>query len=758
MTALKLDKFGGMLPAWDEGLLPDGQAAYSRNAYLYSGTLTGWRKPKFARNLNDALTKFVYRVPNKDTLDTTIGADDCYWLEFEDANTTVMHSPVVQDQYQRYYFGSTTAVPKYNTYQRIADSLPPWYLGVPQSGCTPGVTVEGGGDTMPVGFTTVEDTAEGSTFVSGNYITLVPIVPTGSMIMESISINAGVVADAGNMNMRGVVYSDFNGKPYQLLGQTDATAIDMNQVTQTIPFTNGVSVISNTTYWIGIMSNAAFLVEQANSSVNTYSYPATYTNDAPDTINVGDLTHSATVRLWANLVGASIFEARGYVYTWVTEYDEEGPPSEPVVVNGWSNATWTITLFQPETINLGGPTAVRNIKKTRIYRTVTSQAGIGTYFLVAEIPVEQGVYVDQSEDDKVALNTQLLSLYWFPPPEDLQAIVDFPNGIAVGFRSNEIWFSEAYRPHAWPPGYVLTTEFPIVGVGVAGQSIVVCTKGAPYLVSGVNPASMSITKINLTEPCLHRGSIVATDTAVLYISPNGLIQISQSGAGLNVTENWVSREKWQKYTPHSEIRAIKLATSYFAFGNSLGDHDPLTTGFTLELSSEDKTSFTIWPQAGGHRLGLNLMTPPTEYDIYNVLVDQWTGIGLVIQNQQVFYYDFADPAPEIVPYTWRSRVYQEMAKRNYEAIKVFFTVPTTTPAQVERDVSHPQLTLGDNQYGIVRVYVDGELWTSREIRRSGELLRIFSGIKGEEWQFEIEGRVEISNVQIATSVKELAQV
>jgi hypothetical protein len=99
-----------------------------------------------------------------------------------------------------------------------------------------------------------------------------------------------------------------------------------------------------------------------------------------------------------------------------------------------------------------------------------------------------------------------------------------------------------------------------------------------------------------------------------------------------------------------------------------------------------------------------------------------------------------------------------MAKRNFAAMRIFFDVPDTTPSQVDRDVSFPQLDLADNQYGIVRVYLDGQLWTTREIRSTGELLRIFSGTKGEQWQFELEGRIVISNMQVATSVKELALV
>ena len=42
MTAMKLDKFGGQLPAWDSRLLPDGQADYALNTYLFSGSLIGY--------------------------------------------------------------------------------------------------------------------------------------------------------------------------------------------------------------------------------------------------------------------------------------------------------------------------------------------------------------------------------------------------------------------------------------------------------------------------------------------------------------------------------------------------------------------------------------------------------------------------------------------------------------------------------------------------------------------------------------------
>jgi hypothetical protein len=777
MAGLKLDKFGGMLPAWDSRILPDGQADTSINAYLFSGALAGWRQPKLLRQLRNSAAQFVYRVPDRDTNDTAIRAEDSFWLEFLDPDTTVMHSPVVQDEFQRYYWASPSVVPRYNTYDRIVNEQHDWVLGVPASGCTPGVTVEGGGDTMVLGFQDLFPSSPGPQAIPGNHITFVPIIPTGSMLVQSISFAPTVTDD--NTNFIGVVYSDVNGKPYELLGSGTPVRIDPAADTATSVFNNPVSVIANATYWLGVFTDTNYYLDAVDTTLRSVGYSATFSNDPPDPLNEGDIrTSLPTFRIWGNLLGASIFEARGYVYTWVTEYGEEGPPSAPVVVNGWSNATWTITLWQPMPENLGADypaidadgnpilddggnpvmlPAQRNITKTRVYRTISSQAGMGSYFFVAEIPVAQGVYVDTRSDQDVALEAQLVSLYWYAPPEDMAAILAFPNGISVGFRKNEVWFSEAYRPHAWPPGYVVTTEFPIVGIGIAGQSIIVCTQGMPYLINGVNPSAMALTKINLPEPCLHRGSIVATDTAVMYISQNGLIQINQSGSGSNTTEGWISRERWQALTPHYRVRAIKHASAYFAFGARESDQ-PIRIGFTVELSSEDRTSFTIWPQAGGHRLGFNQLTSPNDFDIDNVEVDPWTGIGLLVQNDGVWYYDFTDPSPVIVPYVWRSKTYQQQAKRNFAAMRIWFSVPDTTPPQVARDVSFPQLTLADNQYGIVRIYVDDALWTTREIRSSGELLRIFSGIKGEQWQFELEGRVVISNMQVATTVKELALV
>ena len=227
------------------------------------------------------------------------------------------------------------------------------------------------------------------------------------------------------------------------------------------------------------------------------------------------------------------------------------------------------------------------------------------------------------------------------------------------------------------------------------------------------------------------------------------------------------------------MRAIPLAGLYFAFGTTSPpyitpvDNSVAQTGFNIDLSPLDSSSFSIWPQPGGHRVGFNQMEAPGGYNVANVLVDEWTGYGMIIQNGQVLYYDFQNPSPVMQPYDWTSAIMQQNTKRSFEAFKVWFTVPPGTPSNqaAPRNVAPTDdpswNALSSTQWLIVKIYADYaddngdgsmQLVTCREVRKSGELLRINGDFKAENWQIEILGRVNVSNLQMATSAKELANV
>jgi len=192
----------------------------------------------------------------------------------------------------------------------------------------------------------------------------------------------------------------------------------------------------------------------------------------------------------------------------------------------------------------------------------------------------------------------------------------------------------------------------------------------------------------------------------------------------------------------------------------------------VELQS-DASSFTIWPQPGGHRIGFGELTAPNGLNVVNVMTDPWTGIGLLIQNGGIYQYDFTDPNYVMQPYDWTSKIYQQGSKKNFEAARVFFTTIPSSPNNELAPVNQlPKtdpswLTLSPTQWGILLVYGDVDdgdgdgsmqLVSAREITTSGGLLRFESGFKCENWQIRVLGRVNISNIQWATSVKELATV
>jgi hypothetical protein len=445
---------------------------------------------------------------------------------------------------------------------------------------------------------------------------------------------------------------------------------------------------------------------------------------------------------------------RSYVYTYVSEYGEEGPPSNPTEATSSAEDVWQITYT-----GLADPS--RNLTKLRIYRTITSSQGVATYFQVAEVAMPAsnatGVYQDTLKDTVVTANNQLQSTTWFPPPPDLEGWVAMPNGILCGWRGKEVWFSEQYRPHAWSSTNTLYTQWKVIGLGVIGQTVVVCTEGYPATITGINPASMVMASISAFEPCMSRGSIVSTPEGVYYASPNGLILAAQ-GQFTNVTREIFSKDKWQGSLNLKTLRAARVGTAYLAFGSvSYGGFESAAFNnnafrMTSQVGSSDGVFFD--PQ---NPSVTSLMR--TDAAVAGVQTDPWSGETLIFQNGKIKWLDLASTTKEKYPYLWRSKLYQSAKPENFEAFKVTFTKPsgeTVTPT-APRDTALNQ-TYDNSKYGVMRVYADSRHIASYELWASGEQLRLPSGFYASFWQFEFEGVVDINSIQMATSAKELRGV
>lgn len=453
-------------------------------------------------------------------------------------------------------------------------------------------------------------------------------------------------------------------------------------------------------------------------------------------------------------VGSTV--SRAYVYTWVTAYGEEGPPSPPTVNSGHVDGTWNLTLTAPAGADMGTD---RNITKVRIYRTVTSVSGVATYFFVAEQNAATTTYADTNSDTTVSANDQLESTSWSGPPSDLEGWVTMSNGMIAGWRNNEIWFCEPYRPHAWPAQYTLAVDYPIVGLGVNGQTLVVCTQGYPYILTGVHPSSATQSRLTNFEPCTSRGSILSTPEGVYYGSPNGLILVAD-GAAKVITRDTCTKDKWQQLVNVSTMRAARLGVDYFTFGAARqGVFDEDTFNVEDEVfESQDYTGAYngVYIDTLNTRVAFNVMynaVPCT-----NVMNDAWSGELFIIRDNKVYWVNLADTEPTREVYKWRSKKFQGGYAFNIAVCRVYFDVPDGTPALNPTPNTALIQTLAADQWGLFRAYADDRLVLTRELRTSGEIIRLPSGFKADYWTFEFEARVKVKSFQLASSVKELRGV
>ncbi len=590
MVSLKLENFGGMIPAVNDYYLPENQAALSENAWVYSGALEGFRQLTELYTCSSQSVRKVFRIP--------LGFYDkarmvnSYWMEFTDPDTDVVRSPIANDSFERFYWASPSHEPRYNTKARITANNPAFKLGVPAPAVAPTLSVTGG---------------------------------TGTL------------------------------------------------------------------------------------------------------------------------------ESRAYIYTWVTAYGEEGPPSPPsVVTSGYPDGTWTVGVSAPGSLVTTG----RNITHVRIYRAVTANTGVATYFRVTELPIATTSYNDTAVNISGA--NQLQSLYWEPPPEDLKGMITMPNGIIAGFRSNEIYFCEPYRPHAWPATYALSVDYPIIGLGVIGQTLIVCTAVSPYAISGVNPASMSVSRLAVSESCMSRGSIVSTPAGVVYASPEGLV-VATPGGVRNITAALATKDKWTDLLPLSSLRASIFNEGYYCWGS--------LQGVTFQSDAFQADAFQAADLTGGFsgahidfqntRVAYNKLT--TDNAALNVFSDVWTDEIFVLKMGKVYWLDVSQGRPT-GSYKWRSKIFSMPNRRNIEAMRVWFdTFPDSPTLNPVRNTNLEQ-TLQPDQWGLVRVYADDRLVMCRELRVDGEFMRLPSGFKAATYQVEIEARVRVISVEMSTSAKELINV
>jgi len=271
---------------------------------------------------------------------------------------------------------------------------------------------------------------------------------------------------------------------------------------------------------------------------------------------------------------------------------------------------------------------------------------------------------------------------------------------------------------------------------------VVLCQGQPYTLTGITPASIALAKIQPLEPCGSKGSIVSSPEGVVYASLNGLIQITPYG-GQNVTVNMIGKEDFSKYLNIYNLHAAWFMNSYLSFA---GVADNV---FQLDAFQNDAFQYNDYTGTYDGSL-INFKDPRLGFiwikhsnlPTYNVMQDIWTGEVFVIRNGQVIWLDVRSPSPRL-NYVWRSKQFQLPFKENYAAARVFFqTAQGFTPSE-------------DTWF---RLYADGNLKFQEKLYDYRKTFRLPSGYKADFLQFELEGQLDILNVQVGKSARDLRKV
>lgn len=363
-------------------------------------------------------------------------------------------------------------------------------------------------------------------------------------------------------------------------------------------------------------------------------------------------------------------EAVYWAYTWVTQFGEESPPS-PLSAMSWTVATvnQTISAFS-------STPAARGITHRRLYRSQTSATGATELMFAAEIPVDTTSY--SFNIVSTPLGEAIPSKDFDPPPATMLGITAMPNGMMAAFDGKELLFCEPYIPHAWPGKYALTVDSDIVGLVSFGSNLAVLTKGAPYVVQGLHPSSMSMERLESGAPCLSARGIVDLGYAAIYPSVDGLMMINGSQTE-NITASLFAREQWQAMSPET-MMAARFDGAY-AFSRRVTEYDLFDGGNADGWSGAEDVTFD---PGGAVLTNSSSSLPPVDAVL--------TIGGAAVTDAQGRVYVVREDAPPSEPNSPQSYIVLDLGDA-YSAFgdTRFAIIDTATnpPSFTDTDIAHP---------------------------------------------------------------------
>lgn len=676
MPVIRLDTFKGEIPSYSANLLPNDASTYALDCHFDDGTLNPIMVNLATGDSVNSNTKSMYRY------------EDQYWFSWG-IDVDVIKSPVARDPWRRVYW-TDGVYPKvtYNTIFNGSGTLPSnsYQLGVPAPTVAPTIT----------SFTTPVDIESAVTvFYLTTYVTEAGEEGAPSPISARVEC-APIGVEVDSSSVRNLALSFENG----VLKIIDAAGVAVTGFTYTagnLEWTEAapasgksISVTASQVDVFGAMTPSVRYDAKVVATAGT-PIPNTPVTGAPTISIVNDANNDGY------LVPAEI--PNNTVQISVTFDDADlvagGYASLKIVNGGGSNveseATGQVTVaIQTPGINKS------NIQRINLYRTSAS----GDFLLVASLPISQSTYVDKIPDG--SLSGILATETYTMPPEGMRGLCSMPNGICAGFIQNEVLFSEVYLPYAWPEEYRFSIDYDIVAIEPIGSSLVVGTTGDPYLYTGISPGNIAGQKLEISQACVSKASMLNIGYAVIYACPDGLVAVAPDGIRL-ATEEIIKPMQWRKMLDPSSIKAFRHEAKY------IGIHS--TGAFIFDIVNGDFRHLNDSWDAG--------YTDPKDDTLY--IVDKTNGSIKRFRG---------GTTPKTL--TWKSKEFDAIAK-SFSCCRI-----------VSDDIAKVEFNL----------FVDGVLVFTKP---KGQAKQTFTlpFVMGDKWQFELKSDARIESVKIATSKQEL---
>jgi hypothetical protein len=810
MPGIKITNFLGKAPKISPELLPNTAAQIAENCKLYSGDLIPYPQPVVVANTGRTGTiKTLYALRNP------ANSNDLKWLSWTTDVDIAVASANLQDEQRFYYTGD--GAPKVSNYDLATTGVGAYPIGYYDLG----LPIPPDSATLTTSAATFS-TKTTSTFArdAGNIATIV----TGS----AHGLRTGNIITVSGFTYRSGTYNQAGTTTITVTINNHGLA---NGASVTLDFTSGAAVdgtftISNVTLntFDVIAASSATTSGDVNWDIrnfNATNVECTVVNSTTFTYFSPGSQVTTTTYTDGKVDLGGLTQARSYVFTWFTPWEEESIASKPSS-NLYIKEGITVTVSNLPTAKPSGSNFVRGV---RLYRTLASTSGTEYYRLatlwfptglatvqrtanvsrvklayphnlsiddrfkingcsVASFDITGGIVTDIIDDytfeyAQVAADVALTSVgagtlyhdvsenpptsaarYWGDgsydftddfdsrdlfdilesdeydaPPEDLQGLTSIRNNILVGFVGNTLYFSEPGKPHAFPERYATPIGEDVVALAAIAGSLLVLTKGYPYLVAVSDPAAgVSLDRIDVLYPCLNAKSAVTMGYGIVWSTNDGLAVYSPGTGAALVTKALYNNDTWTVDIDPTTVVAEYYGENYFAShstGSFVFEQDAKIGGFFVDTAPEFTAS---WYDTQTGRL----------YYVTGTLgdVSEWD--------------DLAQPA---LTMEWKSKVIVTKEMLNLGAARVIADYSTvTTTWDAETVAWESALTNWDNPDEITfKLWVDKQLLFTTTVNDM-DGFRLPSGYRTDTFEVGVEGNVRVRAIHLAETMSGLREV